>query len=948
MKENNNNDSNSPILNIFESKKNIIQNIDEINKSYSKQLTSKNSDNIELLQFSTISYPQKDLHAIPILQTGTNEYFYLYFSKEEYDYLKIYLKHAILNSNTVIGKFSDFIFVSLNNNINVMNLERRILKSYSKEMRNIKGVFSIVIDISEKFKYKGGIKKIMEKNRDFITKIHKYLDDNFVENEKNFIEFLSLQELLYKNLLNKVGLSFLNENVSQNEILTQNDENYNLINDDVNYKKLLFKIFSERINNDFRINLIEYCINKDTNFKSNNFEKFILYFEYFVLLFSGIKIKYYIDEIGKLNLDFYADEKTYMNLAETFHYQVQFKICDMVIIKNKDGYSDRKNQITKKNFFSEKTKNLKEINKLQFNEYNENYIENYPPYTNFIKAISNRFRRYNENDDFHMCNMCEDLSSFKQCYTLKCSSCFRNIDKERLIYTMLSTLMDFDKIKNSIENNTDDYCGIINKTFLLHNYRELFFSLNLFTILKTYLNPFINKESRYINKIFRNVFGEEIGFFYEWISHYIHWLIYPSVIGIIIYFLKILFIFNMKNNLNIKSLFIFDVIFYLFIVLWGNYYLKSWKNREKMLCFMFGMENYKLERPNEILNSDSINEDLEIFLSVKIPVYDPLKSLIHKFIIFIIILISTFSTIIINIIIFIVEKKISKNYNIFPIIIYLIREISTRIFFKINEYLSTKENYTTQSEYNFSVLVKQILFEFVNYYFNLYYIAFIKKYFDTCLYNDCFIELGNQLTMIILSDFCYHIIQFSYNIIFKKKKQKKFEKDYIFNKEHKNSSRKLIYYTRNEFKIQDLDNLLLEIILNFGYVIQFGITSSLSFFLIFFLTILIRILNTISFKYFVFYQSFKESKGIGIFVNVQTFFQFLGIISNICILLFSNNMYNNYFDIKEKLFIMIIIENFVFLVINIIIYGYLPNWFQYRHQVDVKYYKKFGVRKKNI
>ena len=948
MKENNNSDSNSPILNIFESKKNIKENIDEINKSYSKQLTSKNSDNIELLQFSTISYPQKDLHAIPILQTGTNEYFYLYFSKEEYDYLKIYLKHAILNSNTVIGKFSDFIFVSLNNNINVMNLESRILKSYSKEMRNIKGVFSIVIDISEKFKYKGGIKKIMEKNRDFITKIHKYLDDNFVENEKNFIEFLSLQELLYKNLLNKVGLSFLNENVSQNEILTQNDENYNLINDDVNYKKLLFKIFSERINNDFRINLIEYCINKDTNFNSNNFEKFILYFEYFVLLFSGIKIKYYIDEIGKLNLDFYADEKTYMNLAETFHYQVQFKICDMVIIKNKDGYSDRKNQITKKNFFSEKSKNLKEINRLQFNEYNENYIENYPPYTNFIKAISNRFRRYNENDDFHMCNMCEDLSSFKQCYTLNCSSCFRNIDKERLIYTMLSTLMDFDKIKSSIENNTDDYCGIINKTFLLHNYRELFFSLNLFTILKTYLNPFINKESRYINKIFRNVFGEEIGFFYEWISHYIHWLIYPSVIGIIIYFLKILFIFNMKNNLNIKSLFIFDVIFYLLIVLWGNYYLKSWKNREKMLCFMFGMENYKLERPNEILNSKTINEDLEIFLSVKIPVYDPLKSLIHKFIIFIIILISTFSTIIVNIIIFIVEKKISKNYNIFPIIIYLIREISTRIFFKINEYLSTKENYTTQSEYNFSVLVKQILFEFVNYYFNLYYIAFIKKYFDTCLYNDCFIELGNQLTMIILSDFCYHIIQFSYNIIFKKKKQKKFEKDYIFNKEHKNSSRKLIYYTRNEFKIQDLDNLLLEIILNFGYVIQFGITSSLSFFLIFFLTILIRILNTISFKYFVFYQSFKESKGIGIFVNVQTFFQFLGIISNICILLFSNNMYNNYFDIKEKLFIMIIIENFVFLVINIVIYGYLPNWFQYRHQVDVKYYKKFGVRKKNI
>jgi hypothetical protein len=244
---------------------------------------------------------------------------------------------------------------------------------------------------------------------------------------------------------------------------------------------------------------------------------------------------------------------------------------------------------------------------------------------------------------------------------------------------------------------------------------------------------------------------------------------------------------------------------------------------------MFGMENYKLEKTNEILNSKSLDENLEIFLGVKIPVYDPLKSFFHKFIIFIIILISTVSTILVNIIIFIIQKKLS-NYNITPIIIYIIREIFTRIFYKINEYLSLKENYTTQSEYNFSVLVKQILFEFVNYYFNLYYIAFIKKYFDKCLYNDCFVELGNQLTMIILTDFCYHIVQFTYNVIFKKRKQKKFEKDYIFNKNHKNNSRKLIYYTRNEFKIQDLDNLLLEIILNFGYVIQFGITSSLSFF----------------------------------------------------------------------------------------------------------------------
>ena len=353
MKETDNFISNSPNpnYNYMDSIESIKQNFDDFdditpNRKYSKLSTSNYSENLKLLKFSTISYPPKDLHEIPILQNDTNELFYLYFSKEEYDYLKIFLKNNTLISNRIIGKLSQFIFVSLNNNIKTMNLEGRILKSYSKDMKNIKGVFSIAIDISEKFKYKGGIRKIMKKNRDFINKIDKYLDDNFVENEKNFIEFLSLQEILYKNLLNKVGLSFLNENVSQNEILEKDDENYNLINDDINYKQLLFQIFSEKIN-DFRINIIEYCINKDTNFKSNNFEKFILFFEYFVLLFSGIKIKYYIDEIGKLNLDFYADERTYMNLAETFHYQVQFKISDLVIIYNKNGYfSDRKKRCT--------------------------------------------------------------------------------------------------------------------------------------------------------------------------------------------------------------------------------------------------------------------------------------------------------------------------------------------------------------------------------------------------------------------------------------------------------------------------------------------------------------------------------------------------------------------------------------------------------------------------
>ena len=49
-------------------------------------------------------------------------------------------------------------------------------------------------------------------------------------------------------------------------------------------------------------------------------------------------------------------------------------------------------------------------------------------------------------------------------------------------------------------------------------------------------------------------------------------------------------------------------------------------------------------------------------------------------------------------------------------------------------------------------LKKKLIFEFFNYYFNLYYIAFFKKHFEKCLYDNCYKELEEQLVMIVISD----------------------------------------------------------------------------------------------------------------------------------------------------------------------------------------------------
>ena len=69
-------------------------------------------------------------------------------------------------------------------------------------------------------------------------------------------------------------------------------------------------IFCRRLN-DFRGEILKHFLERDKEF--NSFEKFVCYIEFFVMLFTGLRVKYYIDELGNLDLDFYCTEKTLMD-----------------------------------------------------------------------------------------------------------------------------------------------------------------------------------------------------------------------------------------------------------------------------------------------------------------------------------------------------------------------------------------------------------------------------------------------------------------------------------------------------------------------------------------------------------------------------------------------------------------------------------------------------------
>ncbi len=322
------------------------------------------------------------------------------------------------------------------------------------------------------------------------------------------------------------------------------------------------------------------------------------------------------------------------------------------------------------------------------------------------------------------------------------------------------------------------------------------------------------------------------------------------------------------------------------------------KNKEKNT-------NHKIENKNNnnhnnnnniyILN-EKFDDNLEIFMDVKIPLYDFWENVKRNVLTTILILIGLFGTIITNLIVFYI-KKINVNIPheiwkyIVPILIYIIREILSKLFKKLNDIITNEEKFYIRKEYFYSKLKKQLFFEFINYYFNLYYIAFIKKFYGTCLNDNCHFELGNQLIIIIICDLVVLIISIFIPALFNYKQRKDFDAKIKDEDYEENCSNKYKYYTRRKFEYSDMKSYYIKAILYFGYIIQFGASAPMSFILVLFAIMLNRIILGISLKNIYFAQTFEESIGIYKLKKWIKIISFIGIISNLCCIFYTNNFF---------------------------------------------------------
>jgi hypothetical protein len=120
---------------------------------------------------------------------------------------------------------------------------------------------------------------------------------------------------------------------------------------------------------------------------------------------------------------------------------------------------------------------------------------------------------------------------------------------------------------------------IIIDYFPLHNEKEIAqFKKELLGTIMPYVNFDYDK--------IRDYFGERMMFYYLWMKFYTDSLLYPSILGTMLFFVGY---FNPGSGLYSGL----EILFALSLALWGTYFIISWRRLQSYYTLRYGTVNCK-------------------------------------------------------------------------------------------------------------------------------------------------------------------------------------------------------------------------------------------------------------------------------------------------------------------------------------------------------------------
>ncbi|KAM4552861.1 anoctamin-8 isoform 4-T4 [Odontesthes bonariensis] len=221
-------------------------------------------------------------------------------------------------------------------------------------------------------------------------------------------------------------------------------------------------------------------------------------------------------------------------------------------------------------------------------------------------------------------------------------------------------------------------------------------------------------------------FGVKIGMYFAWLGFYTNSMLYPAVIGFLLWILA---------EADQTSQDICCVVFALFNVVWATLFLERWKRREAELAYRWGT----LDTPAE-----SLEEPRPQFRGVKrcSPItgfeefyYPPWKRALFRWLVSLPICLLCLCFVFLAMLLCLELQEVVMEIQDLPgvtrfipkILLAITVTVCDEVYKKIAYWLNDMENYRLQSAYENNLIIKMVFFEFINSYLSLFYIGFYLK-----------------------------------------------------------------------------------------------------------------------------------------------------------------------------------------------------------------------------
>ena len=725
----------------------------------------------------------------------------------------------------------------------------------------------------------------------------------------------------------------------------------------------------EKINKIFE-KILEMENKEMENYSYLEYDDFVLIFARILKYFTGLDIQLtFTDLPNSFALSIYGNEKQIDKLAEKKEYELQlknygYKYQKILEEANKKSPGLYSNEILTGNEIGDDNRQLlsnsndnnlntygNEWIPLKYSDLREKNVLCFAPTEKYKSEKEEKFQRYFGGDEYHECNVTYDGDEICEC---GCSK-YRGIDKLRLIYDSIDTLVKMNYLRQE---------NILNYILIKRNYIDYGDKLSIKNIVfKSWNILNTGTQMDYIFTI-RNFYNEEIAYYFLWITSLVKWLIIPAILGIIVNYSNKIMI-NPDGSHNHTILLLLSA----FLALWGTAFLNYWDQKEKIFNYIWGTESFQRSEPD----SEAFVPDgfVTLVFNRQFPYVSATKTICKQLVSYIVLFLMLTAIVIGVYIIFMLKVILIKKYpeqqtyiGILSalentVLIAIMSSLYSMIAYKLNDW----QNYRKDFQRMNALAVKFILYDLINNFYPLFYIAFIKKATifgkeaEQCYgfggNDSCLEEIEIQLYTTLSVNFGLNFLEIGLPIFHQGARmialKKKLEiKGIKIGQSNEDNISALSPHSIDHQMILDEYTEMIseysEILVDLGYLLLFGVVAPLVPFLVLLLVYTEKFFDTYKIFFLSRVKLLDQSNGLNIYNTVFRLIVYGGMFSNVAFLIFGDNYFMPTKNISYKVVLYCAVEFVIFILTLFVKWNIMPSWFEYLDDIKEVYNKKYFRR----